>query len=221
MPAWSSETAADSAVEAILEERMARLLLRQLVIGVLVTAPEGNIVCSNGAADEILQSGDGLLVEDGRLSAVRAADRRRLVGFVREVAERREEGGDRVLLISRTSFRSPYSLFITAFSGEAAGVTEPDASFALVMISDPDRRVDVTAARVRDIFGLSQAEARLAIALLSGKRIAEVAQDAQLRVPTLRAQLRSILQKTGARSQSDFIRLALALAPVLHGNQGE
>jgi DNA-binding CsgD family transcriptional regulator len=198
---------------------MARLLLRHLVIGVLVTSADGDIVCSNGAADEILRSADGLFVEDGRLSAMRAVDRRRLVGFMREVAEARDEQPvDRVLLISRTSFRSPYSLFITAVSGEALGGPGQSARFALVMISDPDRRVDVTAARVRDIFGLSQAEARLAVALLWGKRISEVAQEAQLRVPTLRAQLRSILQKTGARSQSDFIRLALALAPVLDGN---
>src|SRR5215472_564934 len=85
------DVATDSEVEAVLEQQMARLLLRHLVIGVLVVAADGDIVCSNGAADEILKSGDGLLIEDGRLSAVRAMDRRRLIGFMREVAEARSE----------------------------------------------------------------------------------------------------------------------------------
>jgi DNA-binding CsgD family transcriptional regulator len=65
-----------------------------------------------------------------------------------------------------------------------------------------------------EFFGLSPAESRLAVALLAGKKLREIALDWGVQITTLRTQLSSILQKTGVTRQVDLIRL-LSNVPVI------
>lgn len=68
-------------------------------------------------------------------------------------------------------------------------------------------------ARLRDLFGLTPAEAALAVALLSGQRPEEIAAARGVKISTVRFQLRAVLDKTGARGQSDLVRLLGRLTP--------
>jgi DNA-binding CsgD family transcriptional regulator len=61
---------------------------------------------------------------------------------------------------------------------------------------------------------LSKAEAELALALLDGKTAEEIATERDVRLSTIRSQLRSILEKTGTHRQSDAVRL-LSQLPAL------
>jgi DNA-binding CsgD family transcriptional regulator len=64
-----------------------------------------------------------------------------------------------------------------------------------------------------EFFGLSPAESRLAVALLAGKKLSEIAMEFGVQITTLRTQLSSILRKTGVTRQIDLIRL-LSNVPV-------
>jgi DNA-binding CsgD family transcriptional regulator len=64
------------------------------------------------------------------------------------------------------------------------------------------------------MFGLTPAEACLAVGLASGKRIEDIAEERGVRMPTLRTQMRGILHKTGTRRQADLIRLIVGLPAV-------
>jgi two-component system nitrate/nitrite response regulator NarL len=55
--------------------------------------------------------------------------------------------------------------------------------------------------------GLSSAEARLAAALMQGKRLSAIAADLGVSVTALRTQQRSVLKKVGAARQSDLVRI--------------
>ena len=84
---------------------------------------------------------------------------------------------------------------------------------AMILVADPDARTPSE----RDLaafFGLSPAESRLAVALLAGKKLGEVAIDFGVQITTLRTQLGSILRKTGVTRQVDLIRL-LSNIPVI------
>jgi DNA-binding CsgD family transcriptional regulator len=50
--------------------------------------------------------------------------------------------------------------------------------------------------------------------LAGGQRLEDVAQERGVRMPTLRTQLRAILDKTGTRRQADLMRLVIALPAV-------
>jgi DNA-binding NarL/FixJ family response regulator len=68
------------------------------------------------------------------------------------------------------------------------------------------------ASELRRIFGLTSAEATVALSLASGTSGKEVAAQRGVSVTTVRAQVRSILQKAGARNLRDLAGLVASLA---------
>jgi DNA-binding CsgD family transcriptional regulator len=60
-------------------------------------------------------------------------------------------------------------------------------------------------------FGLTQAEARLVAALASGLAIGRYARDSRIKESTARWHVRNALEKTGCKTQTDLIRLAIFL----------
>ena len=64
------------------------------------------------------------------------------------------------------------------------------------------------------LFGLSRAEARLAVCVLLGRSAAQCARQFGVGVSTIRSQLRSIFSKTGVRRQAQLVAL-LARVPTL------
>jgi DNA-binding CsgD family transcriptional regulator len=71
--------------------------------------------------------------------------------------------------------------------------------------------------QLNDLFALAPNEARLALALCRGRTIAEASADLGLTIETTRSYSKAIYGKTGARGQSDLVRIimgsVLALAP--------
>ncbi len=64
---------------------------------------------------------------------------------------------------------------------------------------------------LQHIYGLTPAEARLAILILHGESPASAAVRLQVSLPTVRSQLSAVLKKTGALRQADLVRRLSAL----------
>jgi DNA-binding CsgD family transcriptional regulator len=77
----------------------------------------------------------------------------------------------------------------------------------LILLSDPDTKPTPRGRHLVAIFGLTPAEARLAIDLASGERVEEISVRRGLKVSTVRSQLSSILAKTGTTGQTALLRL--------------
>ncbi|TRO96309.1 helix-turn-helix transcriptional regulator [Glycocaulis profundi] len=56
-----------------------------------------------------------------------------------------------------------------------------------------------------EMFGLTPAEARLAVQLAAGNTLAEIAETNGVNISTLRAQLRAVYAKTGTSKQSELV----------------
>jgi DNA-binding CsgD family transcriptional regulator len=84
----------------------------------------------------------------------------------------------------------------------------------LILITDLDRRPEVPGRHLVELFGLTPAEACLAVALVAGKRLEDIAEERGVRMPTLRTQMRAILDKTGTDRQSALMRLMVRLPAV-------
>ena len=63
------------------------------------------------------------------------------------------------------------------------------------------------AAEISEQFGLTKAEARIALALTEGKTLAQIAHDLSVSRTTVAYHLRNIFQKTGVRRQAEFVSL--------------
>jgi DNA-binding NarL/FixJ family response regulator len=58
-----------------------------------------------------------------------------------------------------------------------------------------------------ELYGLSPAESRLAVALARGKKLFNIAADIGVQITTLRTQLSAILRKFDVERQSDIVRV--------------
>jgi DNA-binding CsgD family transcriptional regulator len=185
--------------------------LDQLASGIVVTDGDARVVELNRAAGSLLECADGLAVRGGRLCAGRAFENAKLTQFIAAAAaEQSTPGAVRRMMIGRCGDRLPLAVAVMPLG---AGVALFDCPLALIMIVAPDEQLPL-AGDLADLFGLSPAESRLAAALVEGKRLAEIAREAGVRITTLRTQLSSILRKVGVAQQTDLIRV-LSRLPVL------
>jgi len=83
----------------------------------------------------------------------------------------------------------------------------------MIVLADPTGQYP-SERDLAEFFRLSPAESRLAVALLAGKKLREIAPDWGVQITTLRTQLSSILRKTGVTRQAALIRL-LSRVPVI------
>jgi len=77
---------------------------------------------------------------------------------------------------------------------------------ALLLISDPERAMQLPTERLARTFGLTGAEAKLAAALAAGTSLVDYAGAARITVGTARWYLKQALAKTGAHRQSELVR---------------
>ena len=68
---------------------------------------------------------------------------------------------------------------------------------------------------LHEVFGLSVAERDIVRALVDGKALKVIARDRDRSLGTVRTQLKSVLSKTRAQSQSELIRVTLSLMDVI------
>lgn len=95
--------------------------------------------------------------------------------------------------------------------GEVRSRLEPDAVAAVFV----NPKVDDTASAqaVAATFGLTPAETRVLIRMLTGSTVGEAAADLGVATTTARTHLNNIFAKTGVSRQSKLIRLASQVAP--------
>lgn len=98
----------------------------------------------------------------------------------------------------------PLSMRLNAMRHES----EPQA---LILMTDPSKPGLPSAETLQLLFGLTSAEAKLALALAAGKSLEEHAVEARIAMSTVRTQLSNILGKTGARRQGEVVSRVLSL----------
>jgi DNA-binding CsgD family transcriptional regulator len=91
-----------------------------------------------------------------------------------------------------------------------ADLSMPDAA-VLLFIVDPANRPGVPLAWLMDAYGLTPAEARVALAASSGLTIPEVARQLNLSPNTIKTHLRKVFAKTGTNRQMELARLVASI----------
>jgi DNA-binding CsgD family transcriptional regulator len=154
--------------------------------------------CTRAAA-EMLEQGDPLAQEFGRLTMCRQQDRTGLTEMIRQALT----SGTAVLSAGRDAVRIEAVRF-------GSGDDEP----RLLLVCrrrevNPDRHVESVAER----FGLTTAERRLLSLLFAGVSLTSAASSLGVARTTARTHLQRIFDKTGSRRQSDLVRMvALGLS---------
>lgn len=90
----------------------------------------------------------------------------------------------------------------------------PGGAVVAVFINDPERQPPIPTEVLGTLFGLTAAEARLAVTLMEGRSLSEASEVRGLSRETVKSQLSAIFSKTDTKRQGELIRL-LARVPAL------
>ena len=200
-----------SRIELIETERLLySATMDRMLVGTVVFDEKGAVMRTNRVADEILAEKDGIRITPSGLHADYPAEDRELQRLMK------------LALASPSATPAvPEAMSVTRRSGRASlGVLvrpvplgewseDKHRPTVVTFIRDPERKSHLSQELIRHLFGLTAAEATLALLLANGLTLDEAAEELGIRKNTIRAHLRSIFAKTGVRRQTTLIHLLL------------
>lgn len=186
---------------------------------------KARVLWMNAAARALVAANRGLRLYGGRLAAGGQAGQRTLAALVAltssdgEARRHAGQSGRGLLLPLELSDGGKLALLarpVETRNGEQALA----GARLLLFVSDPAARVAVPPEHLTQLYGLTRAEARVAAAVAGGRRLSDYAAQTGVSIDTVRSQLKRVLEKTGARSQTDLVRLIYAgIAALIENRQ--
>lgn len=184
-------------------------LLDRNPAGIVLLDASQRVVYANQAAERLGRQGDGLGLSSAGLSLAYRRDQDRLRDLIAQTHPTRagdDLASDGVMQVRRPSGKRPYLLLVARMSNRypTLSILRPDVS---IYITDPETRPRVSRQRLRSAFGLTDAEALLAAALVAGDDLQSAAKRLGIRYATARTRLAEIFFKTNTHRQSELIHL--------------
>ena len=189
--------------------------LESLQEGALLVDSSGSVIRANAAAKAMLDDGDGIFLDNGRVAAAGSEMLQKLIAScAQNCLSLGGPGGE--FKIPREHPRSPLHVTVTSLRSKTQFADVPwigvEVPVAIVTVRDPDidrRRREIN---LRHCFGLTAAEARLAVEILKGDGRAAAGRRCGISTATAKSHLSSIFEKTGTHRQAELIRLLLDAA---------
>lgn len=179
------------------------LALDLLPLGVLALDRDLRVVYTNRAGAAILAARDGLTVDaKGVCRALDVSASQLLHDHVRRLLNANQAGTAAVAL-PRDDEKRPLAVVVTVNDG---GDDDPTP---VLFARDPERHPAPRPDMVQRLFGLTPAEARLAISLARGCDLNEATSEHSLTLSSARTYLKNIFSKTGTNRQAELVRLLL------------
>lgn len=184
--------------------------LDQLPHGVVILDGDGRILHKNRASAGILDQRDGLRLCAGGFECISPRETVELSRIIHEAMQTAcgaGAGSGGAMAVSRLSGKRPYGVLVIPLKGETAFL--PESAGVAIFLSDPEARLETPEQWFQRLYRLTKAEARLVNLLLEGKGPQDATELFGVSRNTVHAQLQSIYAKTGARRQSELVRLLL------------
>jgi len=187
-------------------------LLEQSPTGVLLISPAGSILFANRAARTMAQAADGFLLRRGRIEVLNRQDHaalQRLIAGATGRIGRADAARGGVMRLRRTSGKPDLAIVAAPLaSGTSWTETGP---VAFMLVTDPETTSTRPEAMIRQLFGLSAAETRVAQRLMMGDSPEQAAAILNVKIATARWHLASLYRKTGTSRQAQLMRMLLSV----------
>jgi DNA-binding CsgD family transcriptional regulator/PAS domain-containing protein len=178
---------------------------------VIVVGPDTRVVHLNAVAEAMQARHEGPYVHYGRLRARSASTDDELQKSIRGalgVASPASYGSS--VVHQRVSSPRPLILHVVPFTSQTR---DGEHARALVVVVDPDCQPEPTADLLRRAFGLTKAEADVALLVAQGDGLRPIADELSLSMATVKTHLQHVFDKTDTHRQAELVRLLLAVNP--------
>lgn len=184
-------------------------VLEAFAFGCVVCDATGRVIFANAAA-RCLEAEDRIVLAASRhgIGAPEAGQSRKLAAVVAETAL---GGTGGAMALTAADGRRLFAM-VTPLPLRLAW--HPD--HVLVTLRSEDAEPPFNTERLRIVFGLTPAEARLSVSLAAGRSLAEIGAELRLSENTLRTHIASVLRKTDTANQRELVRM-LNLPPPMRG----
>jgi len=201
---------------AALEDRQVTSaeILDRLQQAAFVVDENGTVHFANQTAERMIARGTGLNIRQKRLHANRSEETAALQAAIASCVETARSGGGEPtgrIRISRADSGAPLSVLVIPLRPQApwSRLYRPAA---ILFVSDPEHRVEIPRESLRREFGMTPAEAALALEILTGRGLQDASRRLHIMLSTARTHLAHIFHKTNTRSQAQLVR------PILQSN---
>lgn len=195
--------------EPALAALVSRAAMDSVAFGMIVVDRDGRVVHANAAAEAIIgDRGAGIDRKHNRLAMRRPQDDRTLQALIVACcapdAQLRGAGG--YLVIPAVDPRHGLSVHVGPLSARAGQQAGLDRRYALLLVRARGLgRID--AAHLKALFGMTAAEAGVALLLAQGLDIGAIAEAQGCAVSTVRTHLARLFDKTGTGRQGELVAL--------------
>lgn len=196
--------------------------LDRLSHGLLLLDANGAVAFANRSAQRILKDGDGLRLRKFTHTAG-------LGDLIADDAKSSKAIGDAIsatlncepydtphfsncVAVPRTSGVASYTLQFSALGAHTEFGAGNGAFVAIVFIADGAQETHINPALLQSAYGLTHAEARVALTLLESGSAQEVADKLGTSLNTVTTQIKQIYAKLGVDTRTRFVKLLLGLA---------
>jgi DNA-binding CsgD family transcriptional regulator len=182
-------------------------MLDRLPSGAVLVGQDGTALFVNRTMDIIARRGNGFLLGASGLPAPTHADARRR--FQRLLADVMCGGPGGALAVPSIGSDGAYNVLVARAPGDVIDAQGRHA--ALVIVHDPASRTMTPPAVLRQVLGLPEGAAQLALALSGDDDLKSFAERQGITIHTARFHLRTALARTGTRTQSELVRLVVRM----------
>ncbi|MFA7431122.1 MAG: hypothetical protein WCZ23_13270 [Rhodospirillaceae bacterium] len=207
------------AAEMEVEGALLRGLCEGMACASVVTDAAGHVAYANPAANRLIDSGEGVAMLNGVLTAAVSRQTRELHENIRRIARAARDGdlvavSQTAMSLERPAGGRPLGCVIRPLAVRT-GALSGSKPMVHVHLAPADVISVPPIGLLRGLFGLTPAEGGLLQALMQDKRIEDYAEERGVAVTTVRTQLAHLFRKTDTNRQSELIRMAIMAVGVL------
>jgi DNA-binding CsgD family transcriptional regulator len=178
--------------------------INQFMLGTLILDRSGKIVASNRVARDTIEQYQALKIQQGALVIVDKKTNQQLYSALANI----EDSNDPVPLTITVALNDSLALGLTVRPVRPDdALTHPVHAHAVVFISDPQGVRGISPETLKDLFGFTGSESKVAAYLANGHTLMEAADALSISVNTAKSHARNIYEKTGVNKQTKFIQL--------------
>ncbi|MEQ1743549.1 MAG: helix-turn-helix transcriptional regulator [Candidatus Nitrotoga sp.] len=184
--------------------------LEQIRLPILIASGDGKISYVSRLADTLLSHRTEIKMVANRITGCDTLNRKLIyaIQLACGLNGLKVASGLRVGVDSNTALH----LLITPLPIDHQCCYQIHQNMALIVIQDLNLPMLPKKILLKQMYGMTLAEARVAIDLIKGMAPKEIAHEAGVAISTVRSQMKAIFSKTGASKQADLLRM---LYPIL------
>ncbi len=192
------------------QETALQIGLDKMVMGLALFDHLGHVVYTNPMAETILKNHPAIQQRGDRIIGTHPEDGRKLNMLLTRAAQltSSEKFEPQATGLRSSTGGGPLPVLITPVR-PGDKLADDNRIRAAMYFSDPTRSHPMSPDTLTDTYGLTAAEAWIAIGVANGLSLEEVAEQSGTSINTARSQLRSIFRKTDTSRQAELVKLLL------------